>query len=104
METILRRGAEETLSDIVELQPVVISDNPSLVANSVGLAKVKLDKVAGGTNLADLRNLNIQRSQTLKDALQREPGIIIQDFFGGNDQPRLNIRGSGIQSLSLIHI
>ena len=98
VETILRRGAEETLSDIVELQPVVISDNPSLVANSVGLAKVKLDKVAGGTNLADLRNLNIQRSQTLKDALQREPGIIIQDFFGGNDQPRLNIRGSGIQS------
>ena len=54
VETILRRGAEETLSDIVELQPVVISDNPSLVANSVGLAKVKLDKVAGGTNLADL--------------------------------------------------
>ena len=98
VETILRRGAEETLDGIVELQPVVISDNPSLVANSVGLAKVKLDKIAGGTNLADLRNLNIQRSQTLKDALQREPGIIIQDFFGGNDQPRLNIRGSGIQS------
>ena len=98
VETILRRGSEETLDGIVELQPVVISDNPSLVANSVGLAKVKLDKIAGGTNLADLRNLNIQRSQTLKDALQREPGIIIQDFFGGNDQPRLNIRGSGIQS------
>lgn len=98
VETTLHRGVEETLSGVVELQPVTISDNPSLVANSVGLTKAKLDKVAGGTNLADLRNLNIQRSQTLKDALQREPGIIIQDFFGGNDQPRLNIRGSGIQS------
>ncbi|MDO4230058.1 MAG: TonB-dependent receptor, partial [Capnocytophaga sp.] len=32
------------------------------------------------------------------DALGREPGIIIQEFFGGNDQPRLNVRGSGIQS------
>ena len=53
VETTLRRNAEETLAGVVELQPVVISDNPSLVANSVGLAKVKLDKVAGGTNLAE---------------------------------------------------
>lgn len=27
-----------------------------------------------------------------------QPGVIIQEFFGLNDQPRLNIRGSGIQS------
>ena len=47
VETTLHRNAEETLAGVVELQPVVISDNPSLVANSVGLAKVKLDKVAG---------------------------------------------------------
>ncbi|EGD34156.1 TonB-dependent receptor domain-containing protein [Capnocytophaga sp. oral taxon 338] len=97
VETILKH-IQEDISKVVELQPVIISDNPSLVANSVGLAKMKLDKIAGGTNLADLKDLTTQRSQTLKDALQREPGIIIQDFFGGNDQPRLNIRGSGIQS------
>ncbi|MDO4880251.1 MAG: TonB-dependent receptor [Capnocytophaga sp.] len=82
----------------IELEEVVVSDNPSLVANSVHISKMKLDKIAGGTNLADLKNLSSQRSQTLKDALQREPGVIIQEFFGGNDQPRLNIRGSGIQS------
>ena len=80
------------------IQEVVITDNPSLVANSVFVSTKKLDNIAGGTNLAQLTNLTSQRSQTLKDALQRMPGVIIQEFFGGNDQPRLNIRGSGIQS------
>ncbi len=58
----------------------------------------KLDKVPGGTNIANLKDLSEKRSQTLKDALVRQPGVVIQEFFGGNDQPRLNIRGSGIQS------
>jgi len=35
---------------------------------------------------------------TLADTLALEPGVVVQEFFGGNDQPRINIRGSGIQS------
>lgn len=35
---------------------------------------------------------------TLTDTLALEPGVVVQEFFGGNDQPRINIRGSGIQS------
>ncbi|MDN3519461.1 TonB-dependent receptor [Aquisalimonas lutea] len=35
---------------------------------------------------------------TLADVLSLEPGVVVQEFFGGNDQPRVNIRGSGIQS------
>src|SRR5690606_25868279 len=34
----------------------------------------------------------------LRDVLDYQPGIVVQEFFGGLDQPRLNIRGSGIQS------
>jgi len=34
---------------------------------------------------------------TVADALATEPGVIVQEFFGSNDQPRLQIRGSGLQ-------
>lgn len=57
----------------------------------------ELKKVAGGTNLIEIAKLPA-RQATLQDALGFEPGIIMQSFFGGNDQPRLNIRGSGMQS------
>ena len=56
----------------------------------------KLDKVPGGTNLAEPQKE--ARLATLRDALDYQPGIVMQDFFGGTDQPRLGIRGSGIQS------
>ncbi len=58
---------------------------------------IAVENVPGGTNLIDL-DAHTNRAATLKDALEFEPGVIIQSFFGGNDQPRLNIRGSGIQS------
>ncbi|NRA85524.1 MAG: TonB-dependent receptor plug domain-containing protein, partial [Gammaproteobacteria bacterium] len=57
----------------------------------------ELKQIAGGTNLIELSKLPA-RQATLQDALGFEPGIIMQSFFGGNDQPRLNIRGSGVQS------
>lgn len=55
-----------------------------------------LQQVPGGTNLIDLDQHTGSQS-TVAKVLDFEPGIIIQEFFGGNDQPRLNIRGSGIQ-------
>ncbi len=56
----------------------------------------KLANVPGGTNLAEPQKE--ARLATLRDALDYQPGIVLQDFFGGTDQPRLGIRGSGIQS------
>lgn len=82
----------------IQLEEVVVSDNPSLVTNSQQAIQQKLNAVSGGVILSDLSSLKTQRSQTLKDAIGKEAGVIIQEFFGGNDQPRLNIRGSGIQS------
>jgi len=57
----------------------------------------ELVKIPGGTNLVDLDAITTSKS-TLSEVLKNEPGVMIQDFFGGNDQPRLNIRGSGVQS------
>lgn len=66
------------------------------LAPSVAGEQKRLDRVAGGTNLAQPQQE--ARLATLRDALDYQPGIVIQDFFGATDQPRLNIRGSGIQS------
>ncbi len=64
--------------------------------STVQAEREKLDKVPGGTNLAEPQKE--ARLATLRDALDYQPGIVLQDFFGGTDQPRLGIRGSGIQS------
>ncbi len=37
----------------------------------------------------------------LREALQRIPGLLVQESFGGIDPPRLSVRGSGIQSAPL---
>ncbi|NGP86718.1 TonB-dependent receptor [Fodinibius halophilus] len=81
-----------------ELGEITVKDNPSLTQTSVAAARAISYKTPGGVNVTDMQKLNSQRSLTLKDALVMEPGVIIQEFFGSNDQPRLNIRGSGIQS------
>lgn len=63
---------------------------------SVAAERKRLARVPGGTNLAEPQKE--ARLATLRDALDYQPGIVIQDFFGATDQPRLSIRGSGIQS------
>jgi len=65
-------------------------------APTLAVERERLERVPGGTNLIDLRNAG--RQGNLRDALDYQPGIVVQEFFGGIDQPRLNVRGSGIQS------
>lgn len=89
---------EADLGTVVELEAVQILDNPSLVTNTRHALQRDMDAVPGAAVLLDLSSLRAKRSQTLKDAIGDVPGVLVQDFFGGNDQPRLNIRGSGIQS------
>ena len=69
---------------------------PVPMVDGVDAERARLARVPGGTNLVEPQQQN--RLATLRDALDYQPGIVIQDFFGGTDQPRLSIRGSGIQS------
>jgi iron complex outermembrane receptor protein len=80
------------------LAPVVVKGEAasSPLQPSPVVEKARLQRVAGGTNL--ITPQEEVRLSTLRDALDYQPGIVTQDFFGGIDQPRLNIRGSGIQS------
>ena len=83
---------------IIDLNPFVVRFQSTLLGDALEKAIVHHGSIAGGTNLIVPEDLGLRRTLTLKDTLELEPGIIIQDFFGSNDQPRIFIRGSGIQS------
>ena len=86
-----------TLPRVVNLKEVNVLAPRQLTQPTVAQALNEQRLIAGSTSLAQMSPLR-QRLSTLKDALAMQPGVIIQEFFGLNDQPRLNIRGSGIQS------
>lgn len=78
---------------------IVTAAKQSRLAPDAAQEKEKLENVAGGTNLIMVEKDT--RLATLHDALDYQPGVLVQNFFGGIDQPRLNIRGSGVQSAPL---
>lgn len=51
----------------------------------------------GAAMLIDRAEEAGQAVPDLADALSGVPGVVVQEFFGGNDQPRIQIRGSGLQ-------
>lgn len=97
--TLITAGLAPALAQEVGSLPAIIvsgSDEHSPLQPSIAAEQILLNNVAGGTNLIEPQNE--ARLATLSDALNYQPGIVVQEFFGGLDQPRLNIRGSGIQS------
>ena len=78
----------------------VVVDLGTLILESGTVADELKDKIQAAAGAADV----IGREQyeqiptpTVADAVATVPGVIVQEFFGGNDQPRIQIRGSGIQ-------
>ncbi len=61
------------------------------------VARRRLQALPGGTSVIADHDLSGRTNVTLSDALSEAPGVIVQNFFGGNDQPRVQIRGSGMQ-------
>jgi len=82
---------------VILLKEVSVKPKFSLTSPDMMQALAHQRRIAGSTSLVEIRPDN-QRIATIKDALKMQPGVMIQEFFGSNDQPRLNIRGSGIQS------
>ncbi len=56
-----------------------------------------LAALPGGVSVVTADDAVSAGSPTLASALGNAPGVIVRQFFGGNDQPRLQIRGSGLQ-------
>jgi iron complex outermembrane receptor protein len=78
----------------VHLAPVTVEGH---VESPEEQARERLEATPGGTGLIVSEDLRGKADVTLSDALGSVPGVVVQDFFGGNDQPRIQIRGSGLQ-------
>lgn len=66
-------------------------------SNPEAVARVRLDAIAGGTALITQSELADRGVPTVANTLSLVPGVIVQSMFGGNDQPRIQMRGSGLQ-------
>lgn len=60
-------------------------------------AERRLEAIPGGTAIVTRQELSDRADVTIGDSLSAAPGVVVQTFFGGNDQPRIQIRGSGLQ-------
>ena len=66
-------------------------------ADGVEQARKRLNAIPGGVSALQPQDRTLTAVPTLADALASAPGVVVQRFFGGNDQPRIQIRGSGLQ-------
>jgi len=57
----------------------------------------RFNVLPGGVALVPQGDFPDTANLTVSKALSTVPGVVVQDFFGGNDQPRIQIRGSGLQ-------
>jgi iron complex outermembrane receptor protein len=57
----------------------------------------RFQALPGGVTLVRQQDFPDTANLTVARALESAPGVVVQSFFGGNDQPRIQIRGSGLQ-------
>jgi len=73
----------------------VVVENQRLTETDI--ARLRLNDVAGGTNVIDSETLARKRNGSLADLLEHQPGVIVSQV-GGNDGAKISIRGSGINN------
>ncbi|RAI41164.1 TonB-dependent receptor family protein [Rhodoplanes roseus] len=61
-------------------------------------ARRRLAATPGGTAVVDQKELAGRADVSIAESLNIVPGVIASSFLGGNDQPKIHIRGSGQQS------
>ncbi|WP_374467637.1 TonB-dependent receptor family protein [Ferrovibrio sp.] len=83
-----------TPGSVIVLDPVTIEGKKEKPDDA---ARRRLEAIPGGTALVTSDDLEGKANVTIGDALSASPGVVVQNFFGGNDQPRIQIRGSGLQ-------
>jgi iron complex outermembrane receptor protein len=76
------------------LEPIVLESGQK---TTTGWSNGVMDRMAGGVTLVQADSWQGVIAPTLSDVLAGVPGVVVQDFFGANDQPRIQIRGSGLQ-------
>lgn len=93
-------GATMTLApiNVEDTQGTAAPGAPSQGSStSTAALRERLNALPGGVALITAEEMPSTANLTLSRALSMVPGVVVQDFFGGNDQPRVQIRGSGLQ-------
>ena len=81
----------------VMLEEIVV-DGRGEPAAGEAQARRRLEATAGGTAVVSTRTLEGKANLSIADSLNAVPGVIASSFLGGNDQPKIHIRGSGLQT------
>ena len=82
--------AESATPGSILLEELVITGEADVLSE-------RIKSLAGGADLVYTDDVDNSANLTMSRALAETPGVVIQNFFGGNDQPRIQIRGSGLQ-------
>ncbi|ALK08770.1 TonB-dependent receptor family protein [Blastochloris viridis] len=88
------RAQSAAPASTVTLDEVVIEGEPATEAE----ARRRLAATAGGTAVIDASQNIGKANVSIADTLNGVPGVVAVPFLGGNDQPKIHIRGSGLQS------
>ncbi|MEM1046833.1 MAG: TonB-dependent receptor [Pseudomonadota bacterium] len=94
-EIVVETDATDTEDDTSLDSPS--ADGVSSERDPVEKARATLDALAGGTAIITESDTEGKANVTIADTFAGVPGVVVQSFFGGNDQPRIQIRGSGLQ-------
>ncbi|MBL27783.1 MAG: TonB-dependent receptor [Rhodospirillaceae bacterium] len=90
-------GQSATPGTTIHLDPIMIEGKADRAAAEAEIAGEKLRALPGGTALITRADMTGRADVTVADTLSTVPGVVVQSFFGGPDQPRIQIRGSGLQ-------
>ncbi|MCW5620433.1 MAG: TonB-dependent receptor [Burkholderiales bacterium] len=84
-----------TPGSTITLDPVVVVGTQE--ASETASVEERFHVLPGGVALVPQEEIPQTANPTASRALSGVPGVVVQDFFGGNDQPRIQMRGSGLQ-------
>ncbi|AVO39730.1 TonB-dependent receptor [Pukyongiella litopenaei] len=79
---------------LIELESITVTGND---ASTAGALRDRMRETPGAAAVVGAEEIEEIPNPTFSDAMAGVPGVVVQEFFGGNDQPRFQIRGSGMQ-------
>lgn len=96
---LMAGASQQALAQSAAPGSVIVLDTIEVSAGAVEGSTLaqRLEVLPGGVALVEREEMARSANLTAARALSAVPGVVVQDFFGANDQPRLQIRGSGLQ-------
>ena len=81
----------------IMLGTINVAADAATERSAMDAVRERFSVLPGGVALVESAGFPETANLTVSRALRDMPGVVVQDFFGGNDQPRIQIRGSGLQ-------